>query len=373
MVEYNAQINQENEKENKINFYRLDNILGYLINVIDSFIILSNYRILRRAKLISFQDLIFHDELLCYGNCFTEISTFFKKENKNKNSNGIIEENQIKKRKNNIKDNKIINRNFIIINLIQFIIVGIFYQIKCNILFNLFHFQVSKITLKIKGIGTHFIFGNDNNYKFTGINYLNEVTINGNKQDTITYNYYFNQTDNFVELIWDKNINNCSCMFFRCSNINEINLSNFETSQVTDMHYMFHHCSSLTLLDLSNLNTSQVKDMKSMFIECSSLISLDLSNFDTSQVTDMQNMFNGCSSLTSLNLSNFNTSKVSLIQSMFNGCINLEYINMKNFDESKLGNYIESHQYMFKNVPGNIVICINESITKLKIFPQIKI
>ena len=44
-----------------------------------------------------------------------------------------------------------------IINLIKFIIINIFCQIKSNILFDLFHFQNSKISLKIKGIGNNAI------------------------------------------------------------------------------------------------------------------------------------------------------------------------------------------------------------------------
>ena len=41
-------------------------------------------------------------------------------------------------------------------------------------------------------------------------------------------------------------------------------------------------------LNLSNLNTSQVTNMDDMFNYCSSQISLNLSNFDTSQVTSMK-------------------------------------------------------------------------------------
>jgi surface protein len=47
-----------------------------------------------------------------------------------------------------------------------------------------------------------------------------------------------------------------------------------------------------------------------MFSDCSGLTSLNLSNFDTSIVTDMRFMFQGCTSLKSLDLSNFDTSKV---------------------------------------------------------------
>ena len=45
--------------------------------------------------------------------------------------------------------------------------------------------------------------------------------------------------------------------------------------------------------------------MNTMFQACNELISLDLSNFNTSKVTDMSYMFYGCNKLKYLNLSNF--------------------------------------------------------------------
>ena len=54
-----------------------------------------------------------------------------------------------------------------------------------------------------------------------------------------------------------------------------------------------------------------------MFSGCSKLTSLNVSNFDTSKVTNMGYMFSGCSKLTSLNVSNFDTSEVTNMGSMF--------------------------------------------------------
>ena len=42
--------------------------------------------------------------------------------------------------------------------------------------------------------------------------------------------------------------------------------------------------------------------MSKMFIDCSGLTSLNLSNFDTSQVTNMSLMFNGCASLRTIKI-----------------------------------------------------------------------
>ncbi len=79
------------------------------------------------------------------------------------------------------------------------------------------------------------------------------IYINGIKQSTITCIYNLNETYNLVKLIWNNSINNCDCMFNECMDITEIDLSNFDTSQVTSMGSMFSDCSSLTSLDLSLL------------------------------------------------------------------------------------------------------------------------
>ena len=60
--------------------------------------------------------------------------------------------------------------------------------------------------------------------------------------------------------------------------------------------------------------------MECMFSGCSSLKQLNLSNFNTNNVTDMVGMFSGCSSLEELNLSNFNTKNVTNMECMFSGC-----------------------------------------------------
>ena len=158
-------------------------------------------------------------------------------------------------------------------------------------------------------------------------------------------------------------------MFYYCSSLISLDLSYFNTSQVTNMVSMFEYCSSLISVDLSNFNTSQVTNMNNMFSYCSSLISLNLSNFNTSKINFMKNMFAYCSSLTSLDLSNFNTPQIIDMNSMFISCANLEYINLNNFDMNNLG--LVGVNSMFSNVTKNIAICINENINMEKIFPQI--
>ena len=65
-----------------------------------------------------------------------------------------------------------------------------------------------------------------------------------------------------------------------------------------------------------------------LFCGCSSLTNIDLSNFNTNNVTNMQGMFSGCSSLTNIDLSNFNTNNVTIIHAMFFGCSSLKKQNI---------------------------------------------
>ena len=123
--------------------------------------------------------------------------------------------------------------------------------------------------------------------------------------------YYYAETEK-VYLNADS-----SKMFYDMRSLTTLNISNFDTSQVTNMRDMFSNMRNLTSLNLTNFNTSKVTDMRAMFASMYNLTSLNLTNFDTSQVTDMGGMFASMYNLTSLNLTNFDTSQVTDMRSMF--------------------------------------------------------
>ena len=133
-------------------------------------------------------------------------------------------------------------------------------------------------------------------------------------------------------------VTNMSYMFTSCYDLTSLDLSKFDTSKVTDMHGMFANCYSLTSLDVSAFDTSKVTNMSYMFSCCYDLTSLDVSIFDTSNVTDMRGMFANCDSLTSLDVSAFDTSNVINMNDMFGSCINLTSLDLSKFDTSKVTN-----------------------------------
>ena len=133
-------------------------------------------------------------------------------------------------------------------------------------------------------------------------------------------------------------VTNMYGMFYDMSNLTMLDLSSFNTSKVTDMSGMFAGLLNLTTLNVSHFDTSNVTNMDAMFYGMSSLTALNVSHFDTSNVTNMEAMFDGMSSLTALNVSHFNTSKVTNMDAMFYGVSNLTTLDLSNFDTSKVTN-----------------------------------
>ena len=169
---------------------------------------------------------------------------------------------------------------------------------RLSLIFNLriINFSYSSyITLKVKGSGNIKIY---DNYKVSP----DEIYINGIKEEDIKNVYNLNKEDR-IKLVWNNNIQSCFHMFYECPDITEIDLSNFDSSEVTNMRSMFKNCNSLTSINFNNFNTSKVTEMTKMFLGCSSLTSIDVSSFKTYNVKSMSNMFQNCITLTSLNFS----------------------------------------------------------------------
>ena len=112
---------------------------------------------------------------------------------------------------------------------------------------------------------------------------------------------------------------------------------------------MFRGASSLTNLNVSSWNTSNVTNMNFMFSGASNLTNLDVSNWNTNKVTYMSGVFEE-TGLTSLDISNWNTVNVTNISSMFSGANKLKELklgeNFKNTgDTYNLFKYLDNHSY----------------------------
>ena len=181
-------------------------------------------------------------------------------------------------------------------------------------------------------------------YMFFDCKNINKIDLSGFDTKNITnMESMFDQCSNLIDIDFSffntENVLNMKNMFLLCSNLKQIDLFYFNTKNLKKMENMFSECKNLISLDLSSFNTEKVSDMSGMFFFCTNLISLDLSSFNTENVVDMHDMFNGCENLTKINLSSFKTQQVKNMSNMFSLCRNLNCLDISSFNFIRVKNF----------------------------------
>lgn len=189
---------------------------------------------------------------------------------------------------------------------------------------------------------------------FSDCRVLNGVDLSGWDTSNVTnmsnmFFEAFDQTENLIHLDLSSfdtsNVVDMSGMFSRCTKVKSIDLSSFDTSNVVNMNRMFFACNELITLDIAHFDTSNVVYMSRLFAECKKLRYVDVSNFDTSSAIDLSVMFRLNYELESVDVSNFDTSLVQAMRYMFANCELLETIDVSKFNTESV-NYLT---YMFLN------------------------
>ena len=152
-------------------------------------------------------------------------------------------------------------------------------------------------------------------------------------------------------------VSNMQAMFMSMTNLQELDLSMWYTSNLTNIMFLIMYDTNLKTLNLSNWDLSNanciqwywgatnldIVDMSNVIFpgDCSNFFyggpgfkakKLILKNSDTSQVTNMNNMFNGASNIQELDLSSFDTNQVTNMNNMFSNTTNLQSITFgRNF------------------------------------------
>lgn len=125
------------------------------------------------------------------------------------------------------------------------------------------------------------------------------------------------------------------------------NILTFNTEGVTSMSGMFKDC-KVKHLDLSSFRTHNVTDFSDMFYNCDSLIDLNVDGFDTSNAEDFNGMFHGCHILTQLNVKHFNVNSVLHMSYLFSGCRRLKVIDLEGWNFSQVSDANEMFGYCEK-------------------------
>ncbi len=142
--------------------------------------------------------------------------------------------------------------------------------------------------------------------------------------------------ESITSLVYKGYVPNEGLSFYNMTNLKTVEVSDLNTSNVTDMSNYFSKCVSLDGLGV-NLplpmgvkywDTRKVESFDNMFFRCNSLMALDLRHWNTQKVTHMSLMFAECTKLSSLNLEGWDTRSVSVMVGMFTNCKNMSSLQL---------------------------------------------
>lgn len=208
-----------------------------------------------------------------------------------------------------------------------------------------------------------YAFSNSGSDRFSNLTKINNaILLDTSKATTFERLFYLCKKLESVDVSnWNtENVTNMNGVFNQAMVLKEASVENWVTSAVTSMEYMFQLARGLETLDLSkwdvsnvttmkgmfqghssvgvmnltsignvcNWNTGKVQTFYGMFQLCELLETVNVSNWDTGTCTDMSYMFNHCTSLAELDVSDWNTGACTCMSYMFNGCTSLEELDV---------------------------------------------
>ena len=133
-------------------------------------------------------------------------------------------------------------------------------------------------------------------------------------------------------------LTSCVSLFEKCLTLTTIDVSGFDTSEVSSFSVTFSGCTALTTISgLDTLNTTNVTNFQGMFYNCSALTEIDISSFDASKVTNTGGMFQDCTELATIYAKvGTDWTTISSSLNMFNGCTNLKGGAGTTYDSGKI-------------------------------------
>lgn len=148
-------------------------------------------------------------------------------------------------------------------------------------------------------------------------------------------NLFLGNTDiERIDHIPFKGIYRIESPFSGMSNLTYINLSGWDTSSTTWIHWLFYmNTTSSTKLEtiegISDWDVSNATYLNTCFYRCAKLVELDLSGWYTPKVENMNYFISGCSGLQRLYVDNLDVSSLQTANGFFEGCSSLNYIRCK--------------------------------------------
>lgn len=156
-------------------------------------------------------------------------------------------------------------------------------------------------------------------------------------------------------------IDTFSGIFLNCSNIAVLNTSTWNTRSAIKINSLFHNCLNLEVAQVASSgsyiwNTSSVTDMSNMFNNCPKITTIPVAGWDISNVTSCGRFALNCSEITSFPADDWEFDEMLTPYEMLRGCVKLETIDTTDWQLPKATNCHE----MFRDCESlQTLVCTN--------------
>ena len=172
---------------------------------------------------------------------------------------------------------------------------------------------------------------------------FNKIKVESKDQLEAIIQKRYNNNNSFIDLtdIDISELDNLSSVFCGLK-LEVVDISGWDTSNVTAMAYMFSRCKNLkNIIGIENLDVSNVEYANNMFYECKNLVELDLTNWNPVSLQDAYEMFYRCSNLKIIkNIENWQLTNIKDVRYMFSGCTKLD-VDLSNWDLTHIKDYLK--------------------------------
>ena len=140
-----------------------------------------------------------------------------------------------------------------------------------------------------------------------------------------------------LTMISPKNETSLKHLFYKNNTLVNVDVSNWDTSKVTDFTQAISQTHNLESIDVSNWDTSNGVNFFAMFDEGYKIKIIDVSKWNMSAAENIDWMFCRCQSITSFDLSTWDTRKVTSAHHLFAVC-SAELIDLSGIDFRQVTN-----------------------------------
>ena len=163
---------------------------------------------------------------------------------------------------------------------------------------------------------------------------LNKKKVESKEQLQSIIQERYNNNNSFIDLtdIDISELDNLSSIFCGLK-LEVVDISGWDTSNVTAMAYMFSRCKNLkNIIGIENLDVLKLKRANFMFDSCENLVELDLTNWNPISLENAWSMFYRCSNLKIIkNIENWQLPNIKEVSYMFYYCAKLD-VDLSNWD-----------------------------------------